>query len=62
MGHHIIVIEHHMDIIKSSDYIIDLGPEGGSEGGNLLFEGTPEKFLSDNKIKSYTKEALKNYF
>jgi len=62
MGHHIIVIEHHMDIIKSSDYIIDLGPEGGSEGGNLLFEGSPEEFLSDNKIKSYTKEALKNYF
>jgi excinuclease ABC subunit A len=51
-----------MDIVKSSDYIIDLGPEGGSEGGNLLFEGTPEKFLSENKIKSHTKEALKNYF
>ena len=42
-GNTIIVIEHNLDIIKSADYIIDMGPEGGREGGNILVTGTPEE-------------------
>ncbi len=60
IGHHVIIIEHHMDIIKTADWIIDLGPEGGEEGGNLCFQGTPENMMK-NDIKSYTKEHLKKY-
>jgi excinuclease ABC subunit A len=56
-GHSILIIEHNMDVIKSADWVIDLGPEGGDRGGNLVFEGTPEELI---KIKgSYTGEALK---
>ena len=42
LGNTVIVIEHNMDVIKTVDHVIDLGPEGGQEGGNILFEGTPE--------------------
>jgi len=56
-GNTVIVIEHHPDIIKSCDYIIDLGPEGGDEGGYIVAQGTPEE-VSKNK-KSYTGELLK---
>lgn len=42
-GHTVIIIEHNMDIIRQADHIIDLGPEGGEEGGNIVFEGTPEE-------------------
>ena len=58
MGHHVIIIEHHMDIIKSADWIIDLGPEGGKEGGTLLFEGNPVDFIKSD-VLSYTKDYLK---
>ena len=61
MGHHVIIIEHHMDIIKSADYLIDLGPEGGIKGGEVLFEGCPEDFIKHCKKNSYTKEYLKEY-
>jgi excinuclease ABC subunit A len=55
-GHSIIIIEHNMEIIKSADWIIDLGPEGGDKGGQLVFEGTPENLI---KVKnSYTGMAL----
>jgi excinuclease ABC subunit A len=48
-GNSVILIEHNMEVIKSADWIIDLGPEGGSEGGNLMFEGTPEDMVQTGK-------------
>lgn len=56
-GNTVIVIEHHPDVIKSCDYIIDLGPEGGDKGGFIVAEGTPEE-VSKNK-NSYTGELLR---
>ncbi|TAJ13643.1 excinuclease ABC subunit UvrA [Marinilabiliaceae bacterium JC017] len=58
-GHSIVVIEHNMEIIKSADWIIDLGPEGGDQGGELVFEGTPEEII--NCTNSYTGKYLKPY-
>ncbi|MEN8116286.1 MAG: excinuclease ABC subunit UvrA [Bacteroidota bacterium] len=55
-GHSIIIIEHNMEIIKSADWIIDLGPEGGDKGGELVFEGTPEDLVKVEE--SYTGKAL----
>ena len=55
-GHSLIIIEHNLEIIKSADWIIDLGPEGGEEGGTLVFAGTPEDLI---KVKnSYTGQYL----
>ena len=48
-GHSVLVIEHHPDIIKSADWLIELGPEGGDFGGNIVFEGSPEKLVAENK-------------
>ena len=48
-GHSIIIVEHNLDLIKSSDYIIDLGPFGGDDGGDLVFKGTPEDLIKDGK-------------
>lgn len=56
-GHTIIIIEHNMEVIKCADYIIDIGPEGGEEGGDIVFEGTPEG-LVDCEC-SYTGKFLK---
>lgn len=56
-GHSIIIIEHNMDIIKCADWLIDIGPEGGKEGGYVVFEGTPENIVKDPK--SYTGQFLK---
>ena len=56
-GHTILVIEHNLDVIKSADHIIDLGPEGGNAGGNLVVCGTPEQVAQCDK--SYTGRALK---
>jgi excinuclease ABC subunit A len=55
-GNTVVVIEHNMDVIKTADYIIDLGPEGGDEGGYIVACGTPEE-IADNK-KSYTGQYL----
>jgi excinuclease ABC subunit A len=56
-GNTVIVIEHNLDVIKTADWIIDLGPDGGDKGGKILAEGTPED-LSKIK-KSYTGQFLK---
>ncbi len=45
MGNTLVVIEHHLDIIRNADWIIDMGPEGGSNGGRVLFEGTPAQII-----------------
>ena len=56
-GHTVLVVEHNMEVIKSADWVVDLGPGGGKEGGNLVFQGTPEKL---SKVKgSFTGEFLK---
>ena len=57
VGNTVIVIEHNLDVIKSADYIIDLGPEGGSGGGKVVAAGTPEEVARVKK--SYTGQALK---
>ena len=59
-GHSIIVIEHNLDLIKCADYIIDIGPEGGENGGNLMAFGTPEEVAKDKKSITgvYLKEKL----
>ncbi|WP_114782005.1 excinuclease ABC subunit UvrA [Botryobacter ruber] len=59
-GNTVLIIEHNMDIIKSADWIIDLGPEGGINGGHLLFEGTPEQMaqLENNQTARFLKEKL----
>ena len=56
-GHSIIIIEHNLDVIKTADWVIDLGPEGGDKGGELIFAGTPEDLA--RKKESYTGQALK---
>ena len=56
-GNTILIIEHNMDVIKLADYIIDIGPEGGKGGGQLIAKGTPEE-VAKNK-KSYTAKFLK---
>ncbi|MBY8987459.1 MAG: excinuclease ABC subunit UvrA, partial [Candidatus Lokiarchaeota archaeon] len=58
-GNTVIIIEHNMEIIKSVDYLIDLGPEGGEKGGKVVVMGTPEEIIK-NKT-SYTAKYLKNY-
>lgn len=57
-GNTIVVIEHNLDVIKTADWVIDLGPEGGANGGEIIAEGTPEE-VARNK-KSYTGKYLKN--
>ena len=45
-GNTVIVIEHNMDVVRNADWIIDMGPEGGSKGGKVMFEGTPKQLLT----------------
>ncbi|KPA15120.1 excinuclease ABC subunit A [Candidatus Magnetomorum sp. HK-1] len=56
-GNSVLVIEHNMDVIKTTDWIIDMGPEGGDGGGKIVVQGTPEKLAKNNK--SYTGKILK---
>ncbi len=56
-GNSVLVIEHNLDVIKSADYVIDLGPEGGDEGGEVVAVGTPEEVVENPR--SYTGQFLK---
>ncbi len=60
-GNTVIIIEHNLDVIKNADWIIDLGPEGGEEGGYIIAEGTPEELVKNFQNISYTAQYLKNY-
>ena len=58
-GNTVVVIEHNLDVIKTADYIIDMGPEGGDGGGTVIAQGTPEEIC---KVpESYTGQFLKPY-
>jgi len=57
-GNTIIVIEHNLDVIKTADWIIDLGPEGGAKGGQIIAYGTPEQVAQNEK--SYTGQFLRD--
>ena len=59
LGNSVAIIEHNLDVIRNADWIIDLGPEGGEDGGRLVAQGTPDQV---SKIKkSYTGQALSEY-
>ena len=58
-GHSLVVIEHNLDVIRSADWIIDIGPEGGDAGGQLLVEGSPEHIMAEHS--GYTAQALRDY-
>lgn len=58
-GNTVIVIEHNLEVIKTADYIIDIGPEGGNKGGTIVAQGTPEEICKEEK--SYTGKYLKKY-
>jgi excinuclease ABC subunit A len=58
-GNSVVIIEHNLDIIKVADYIIDLGPEGGERGGEIVAEGTPEEIC--NVPRSYTGQFLSHF-
>ena len=57
LGNTVVIIEHNLDVIKVADYVIDIGPEGGAEGGNVVAHGNPEKIVKSKK--SYTGQFLK---
>lgn len=59
-GNTVVVIEHNMDVIKSADYVVDLGPDGGQVGGRIVIQGTPEKIIKskDSETARYLKKAL----
>jgi len=59
LGNTIIIIEHNLEVIKTADYIIDLGPEGGEKGGYLVACGTPEEIIQNPA--SYTGQYLKRF-
>ena len=60
LGNTVIIIEHNLDVIRNADWILDLGPEGGEEGGRIVAQGTPEQVARVKK--SYTGQALASYF
>jgi excinuclease ABC subunit A len=60
MGNTVITIEHNLEIIKEADYLVDLGPEGGEQGGYLVASGTPWRVANDGK-QSYTARFLREY-
>ena len=59
-GHTVVIIEHNMDVIKCADHVIDIGPDGGDQGGELVFAGTPEELIKNER--SFTAKCLKAKF
>jgi excinuclease ABC subunit A len=59
LGHTLVIIEHNMDVIKCADHIIDIGPEGGADGGRVVVTGTPEDVVKC--AESYTGKYLKEH-
>jgi excinuclease ABC subunit A len=59
-GNSVIVIEHNLDVLAEADWVIDLGPEGGSGGGKIVLQGTPEQLMRA-KTQSHTAEALRRF-
>jgi len=59
-GNTVIVVEHNLDVVGNADYIVDLGPEGGDEGGYVIFAGTPEELVKQEH--SYTGQYLRLYW
>ena len=62
-GNTVVVIEHNLDVIKTADYIIDMGPEGGDKGGQVIAKGTPEEVAEDpaSYTGQYVKKMLERY-
>jgi excinuclease ABC subunit A len=60
LGNTILIIEHNLDVIRSADWIVDLGPEGGKDGGEIVAEGTPTQVAANPA--SYTGKFLRRYF
>ncbi|MDA8168567.1 MAG: excinuclease ABC subunit UvrA [Nitrospiraceae bacterium] len=58
-GNSLVVVEHNLDVINAADWVVDMGPEGGKNGGGIIFQGTPEALLKD--ARSYTARYLKSY-
>ena len=59
LGNTIVVIEHHMDVVKCADYVIDIGPEGGAKGGRVVAMGTPEDLVAVDWVFFDAKEFVK---
>jgi excinuclease ABC subunit A len=60
LGNTVIIIEHNLDVVRNADWIIDLGPEGGEDGGQIIAEGTPEQIA--RSAQSHTGEFLRRYY
>ena len=62
-GNTLIVIEHNLEIIKCADWLIDLGPDGGNNGGQIMFEGTPEDMVKSKKSVTgkFLKDKISNW-
>lgn len=60
-GNSVLIIEHNLDVIKTADWVIDMGPEGGKEGGKLMFAGLPEDLIKQKKSETgrFLKEEMK---
>jgi excinuclease ABC subunit A len=60
LGNTVVIVEHNLDVIKNADYVIDLGPEGGARGGELIACGSPEEIaqVADSATGRYLKEVL----
>ena len=64
LGNTVVVIEHNLDVIKTADYIVDMGPEGGVNGGNIIAEGKPEEIINikDSHTGEFLKTVINNSF